>query len=550
MNQKIRGAKPARAGGYAIAAGHQKTAEAGIEMFRLGGNAFDAAVAAILASFVAEPMLTSAAGGGFLLAHTQDNRNILFDFFTQTPRQKKSIRKINFYPVDVNFGDAIQTFHIGLGSMAVPGNLLGAFHVHQKLGQLPFHVVAEPAIHYAKNGIELSKFQAYCLNLLKPIMTASKEARQVYAPAGELLQMGESILMPDFAATLTELIENGIEEFYLGEIAQKIVKDCQNNGGYLTLEDFRNYQVIEREPLLVNYRDRILLTNPPPSSGGTLIAFATKLLSTIDLNKIEWGSSYHLELLAQIMRLTNQARTDGYDTHIYQKDIAQQFLSPEHFAIYEQQLNKWGSTTHISVMDSEGNAASVTTSNGEGSGYVIPGTGIMVNNMLGEDDLNPHGFHNWHENRRISSMMSPTILLKDGQPEIILGSGGSKRIRTAILQVISNLIDFEMSVHQAVESPRVHWENSLFHLEPGFDLAKVTNITLPNQTEMVLWNEKNMFFGGVNTAIKTSAGLMAGAGDPRRQGVVAIAWKKFSAIPALKPRLCQKPGFLLNNLIC
>lgn len=518
MSQKIRGA---------VAAGHYKTAAAGIEMFRNGGNAFDAAVAAILASFVAEPMLTSAAGGGFLLAHTKENNNMLFDFFTQTPQQKKSIGEINFYPVDVNFGDAIQTFHIGLGSMAVPGNILGVFHVHQKLGSLPFDVVAEPAIHYAKNGIELSEFQAYCLNLLKPIMMASPESRKVYAPRGKLLQTGDIIIMEDLAASLTELVTNGAREFYSGEMAHILVKCCQESGGYLTLEDLENYRVIEREPLEINYRDRTLLTNPPPSSGGALMAFAFQLLATIDLNKIEFGSEYHLQLLAQVMRLTNQARTDGYDAYIYQKDIAEKFLSTEHFHPYEQELtelvHKWGSTTHISVIDSEGNAASVTTSNGEGSGYVIPGTGIMVNNMLGEDDLNPAGFHNWPLNRRISSMMSPTIVLKDGQPEIVLGSGGSKRIRTAILQVISNLIDWEMPVNQAVESPRVHFENGIFHLEPGFEAEKVANATPPTGTQMVLWNQKNMFFGGVNTVITNSNGLMTGAGDPRRQGVLAIA---------------------------
>src|SRR4028119_833471 len=143
-----------------IAAGHQKTAEAGIEMLHLGGNAFDAAAAAILASFVTEPMLTSAAGGGFLLAHTQNQQNILFDFFTQTPRQKKNHEHLDFSPVELNFGGALQTFHIGLGSMAVPGNLQGVFHVHRKLGRLPFPVVASPAIHYAKNGVELNEYQA------------------------------------------------------------------------------------------------------------------------------------------------------------------------------------------------------------------------------------------------------------------------------------------------------------------------------------------------------------------------------------------------------
>ena len=508
-----------------IAAGHEKTAEAGIEMLRLGGNAFDAAAAAILASFVTESGLTSAAGGGFLLAHTQANQNILFDFFSQTPRQKKSRDEINFYPVYINYGSAVQEFHIGLGSMAVPGNIGGVFHAHKKLGRLPFKVVADPAIRYAKNGIEINDFQYFCLTILKVIMTSSREACKVYAPNGEMLQRGETLFMKDFADTLTYLAENGPGEFYEGEIAQRLVKDCQDYGGHLTLEDLKNYRVIEREPLIVNYRGNKFLTNPPPSAGGILIAFALELLSKVNLSDISFGTSRHLQTLAHLMRLTNKARKQGYNAYTYQKDVVQKFLAADYIASYEQKLNnivnKWGSTTHISVIDSEGNAASVTTSHGEGSSYVIPGTGIMVNNMLGEADLSPHGFHNWQENTRISSMMAPTIVLKNDRPEIVLGSGGSNRIRTAILQVISNIIDFKMNVDVAVNSPRVHWENNIFNIEPGFSEEEIKQIVLPSTNQLVLWNQKNMFFGGIHTVMENSEGLIEGAGDRRRGGVTA-----------------------------
>ncbi len=509
-----------------IAAGHPKTAEAGIEILRNGGNAFDAAVAAILTSFVAEPGLTSAAGGGFLLAHTQANQNILFDFFTQTPRQKRNLGEINFYPVEMDFGGAVQEFHIGLGSMAVPGNIAGVFQVHKRLGRLPFTVVAEPAIHYAKNGVKLNKFQYYCLaSILKPIIIDYKEGRQFFRPTGEVIEPEGILIMKDFADTLAYLAEKGAREFYEGDIAHRLVKDCQDLGGHLTLEDLKNYRVIEREPLVIDYRGNTLVTNPPPSSGGTLIAFALKLLSKIDVASLGFGTTHHLEILGQVMQLTNEARKDGYDANLYQSDIAEKFLSNEHLVNYEHKLtetvNKWGSTTHLSVVDGEGNAASVTTSNGEGSGYVIPGTGIMVNNMLGEDDLNPQGFHQWQENVRISSMMAPTIVLKDNQPEIVLGTGGSKRIRTAILQVISNILDFKMPVKEAVDSPRVHWENDVFHVEPGFAEEEINKLTLPANNQLVQWQEKNLFFGGVHTVLETSEGLIEGAGDKRRDGGVA-----------------------------
>jgi len=505
-----------------IAAGHQKTVDAGIEMFRLGGNAFDAVSAAMLASFVVEPTLTSAGGGGFLLAHTQANKNVLFDFFAQTPFYKKALDDLDFYPIELNFGDAVQDFHIGLGSMAVPGNLRGVFVIQQKLGRLPFAAVAEPAIHYAENGVELSSFQSFCFKLLEPVLVASSEGRRIFAPQGKLLQMGDRLVMKDFAATLTHLVQSGPREFYEGVIAQQLVKDCRDRGGHLTLEDLKSYRVLEREPLVINYRGNTFLTNPPPSSGGALIAFALELLSRVNLAEIGFGTPLHLKILTQVMRLTNEARKDGYDANIYQTDIAKTFLAAEHLAQYEHKLtesSKWGSTTHISVIDNEGNAASATTTSGEGSSYIIPGTGIMVNNILGEADLNPQGFHQWQPNRRISSMMAPTLVLQHSQPEIVLGSGGSNRIRTAILQVISNIVDFQMPVESAVNSPRLHWENKVLSIEPGFNQQAVASAAYPGD-QVVLWKRKNMFFGGVHTVRELSSRFIEGAGDQRRDGAV------------------------------
>jgi gamma-glutamyltranspeptidase/glutathione hydrolase len=518
MIQKTRGA---------IAAGNSQTAEAGMEMLRLGGNAFDAAVAAVLASCVTEATLTSLAGGGFLLAHTQHNENILFDFFTQTPGQKRNDKNIDFCPVSVNFGSVTQEFHVGLGAIAVPGTAKGLFHIHKRLGRLPLEVIVEPAIHYAKTGVLLDDFQSYCLKILEPILLRTAESREIFAPSGALLRAGETFAIPDLANTLNYLVEEGIEAFYEGEIAQQLVKDCQENGGYLTLEDLKNYRVIERKPLKTSYRGNTLLTNPPPSSGGSLIAFTLSLLSQLDLSTVGFGTTKHLQILSNAMRLTNQARTDGYDANLYQPDVAQNFLSSKHIDHYASQLNqvtnKWGSTTHLSVMDAEGNAASVTSSNGEGSSHVIPGTGVMTNNMLGEADLHPTGFHQWQNNVRISSMMAPTMVLKQNQPEIVLGSGGSNRIRTAILQVISNIIDFDMSVNDAVNSSRMHWENDVLSLEPGFHRSDFEKTSFPFDGELVLWENYNMFFGGVHTVMQHPDGTIDGAGDRRRNGSVSTS---------------------------
>ncbi|MGB7488471.1 MAG: gamma-glutamyltransferase, partial [Phormidesmis sp.] len=185
-----------------------------------------------------------------------------------------------------------------------------------------------------------------------------------------------------------------------------------------------------------------------------------------------------------------------------------------------------------------GNAASVTSSNGEGSSYVVPGTQIMMNNMLGEEDLNPNGFNQWPLNQRMSSMMAPTMILREGKPELVLGSGGSNRIRTAILQVISNILDFDMSLAAAVNASRIHWENGVLHLEPGLSepglsepepgiasatvepLGEPLGVESLGTDQVVIWQRSNMFFGGVH-AVSSIAGELNGAGDPRRSGSVS-----------------------------
>ncbi len=498
-----------------IAAGHPKTVEAGQVILEMGGNAFDAACAAVLAAFVVESTLCSPGGGGFLLAHTKEKVNKLYDFFSQTPRQKQPIQALDFYPIYLDFGGALQEFHIGLGSIAAPGAIKGIYQVHQELGRLPFQEIIQPAINYARNGFIFTTFNEFSLQLLAPIMTLHPESSKVYAPGGNLLKAGNVCYMPELADSLTRIAAEGLASFYEGDIAARIAEDL-SEGGYLNREDLKEYEIINRAPLKLNYRDYEIITNPPPSSGGILMALSLKLLEKFDLKSLEYHSHEHLEILIQVMALTNSARAEAYDNNIYQDSIATQFLSPEYIC---EQINKWGSTTHISVMDREGNAASVTVSNGEGSGYTVPGTGIMLNNMLGEADLNPQGFHTWPVNQRLSSMMSPTMILKDGAPLFVLGSGGSNRIRTAILQVISNLIDFGQTIDRAITSPRLHWENHILNIEP-LPEALVNSLTLPPNTQVSHWQETNLFFGGVHGVGLTENQRLCGAGDFRRQGVV------------------------------
>lgn len=202
------------------------------------------------------------------------------------------------------------------------------------------------------------------------------------------------------------------------------------------------------------------------------------------------------------------------------KRMAQR-LHPPFVEMYKSQvLNRRKAsrgTTQISVMDAEGNMASLTTSNGSGSGVMIPGTGVMMNNMLGEEDLNPEGFYNWPENQRISSMMAPTILQFKDDRKIVLGSGGSNRIRTAILQVLLNLIDQKMGLKEAIQAPRIHFENDFLNIEEGFSEQVIKQLS-EKHPDHKLWEKGNLFFGGVH-AVSEKDGQFSGFGDPRRGGV-------------------------------
>ncbi len=502
----------------AIAAGHEVTAEAAALLLEAGGNAFDAALAALCAACVAEPVLASLGGGGFLNARTAAGEHRVFDFFVQTPRRKRGLQEVEFFPIVADFGTAQQEFHIGMGSVATPGTVRGLFDVHRELGSVPMRRIVEPAVAAACDGVRLNRLQAYIFSVVAPIYRATPEARALYASPRDpqrLYGEGELIRQPDLADTLELLALEGDRLFYEGEIARALVTLCEHQGGQLGAADLAGYRTCTRAPLQRAYREARLYFNPLPSSGGLLIAFALALLAQQDLGGSHFGVAEHLLTLARVMEQTNLARSAGPPND--------QLLGDDWVARYRQAVHgrplATRGTTQISVLDSRGNAASLTLSNGEGCGHVLPGTGVMLNNMLGEEDLNPDGFHRWREDVRVSSMMAPTVAEHAGCL-IALGSGGSNRLRTAILQTLSNLIDFGLSPDAAVTAPRIHLERGKVSIEPGFAADAIRALT-DHWPDHHLWDEPNLFFGGTHTVVYDGQ-RFDGAGDPRRGGVLRI----------------------------
>lgn len=514
-----------------VSCGHPQTAQAAVEILEAGGNAFDAMIAAGLMTYVAEPSMTSAGGGGFMNVLTAGGENILFDFFVQTPMYKRPEKELDFHAIEIDFGTTKQVFHAGLGAAATPSNLAGLFHVHKRLGSLPFTVIAEPAIRAARNGVVITEFAHYLMNLVAPTITSKPEGKEIFMKNGQIKPVGDSIAFPDFATTLEFLAKEGsAREFYEGEIAQQIAKDCKEKGGYLTLDDLKNFKVHERKPLKINYNDYTVSTNPTPATGGSLIAFMLKLLEPLKLAKHGFGSPQHLHALANVMRLTAASRSEILDKKLHEDNVLLEFLDSEYLSKVRSNIPKFddmlGSTTHITVADKKGNIAAMTTSHGQGCGYIIPKTGIMLSNMLGESDLNPLGFHKWAENQRITSMMSPTLVLKNNKLVAAMGSGGANRIRSVITQVILNTIEFGQNPQTAIASPRMHWDRNVLDIEPSFDPKSIAAIQLPNEEKRTIWEQQNMFFGGVQAIFShengDENGNFIGAADSRRAGVVRV----------------------------
>lgn len=506
----------------AIAAGHPLTVEAGHEVLKAGGNAYDAAVAAFFMACVAEPVLASLGGGGFLLSQTKTGQQQLFDFFVQTPRYKKPEAEIDFKPIWADFGTLRQEFHIGQGAIATPGALKGVFEVHRQLGSLRMSDLVQPAIRAAREGMQLNALQAYIFSIVSPILTATDEVSDVFSGngTGQLIGEGELFRFPQLADTLEVLAIEGDDLFYRGEIAQQIVTCCAEGGGHLCRQDLEQYRVLNRKPLQLNYDGCQILTNPPPSSGGILIAFALQLWNKVRDRRMTFGSKCHLQLLAQVMAMTNQARVESHveegDMHPAADVLLDELLLHRYSKEIKGRAKAQRGTTHISVIDRWRNVATLTVSNGEGCGGMVPGTGIMLNNMLGEEDLNPLGFQYWQENQRMTSMMAPSVLNQTDGRIVALGSGGSNRIRTAILQTFINLIDFGLPLEEAVCRPRIHFENDLLNIENGFN-DRVLASLFEQYPSHKRWDALNLFFGGVH-AVQYHAGCFDGIGDPRRGG--------------------------------
>jgi gamma-glutamyltranspeptidase/glutathione hydrolase len=470
-----------------IAAGHPESAEAGAEALRAGGNAVDAAVGAVLASFAVESPLTGLGAGGFMVVHHRGETTLL-DFFVAVPGLDGTPRTGELDPIDVVFdAETTQTFFVGPVSCGVPGTPAGLVEALRRFGSMPLAELVKPAIRLAREGAPINHEQAYILKILAPIQERPAGTRELYAPAGRTLREGETFRFEELATALERFAAEGLAPFYRGELAAALSEHVVENGGTLGRGDLAAYAAIERTPVRAEFRGTEVLTNPQPSSGGTLIAYSLDVLERL-------GPTSGPEQLVEAMDAANRHRGDLL-----------------------------GSTTHISVIDAEGMCAAVTCSNGSGSGVLVPGTGVILNNMLGEEDLNPFGFHQGEPGSRVTSMMAPTVVLRDGEVILAIGSAGSNRIRSAILQTVVRVVEQGMGPAEAIAAPRLHFEGGVVQAEPGIDADALTRLEARG-IAVARRPEINLFFGGAQAVTRDpETGELRGGGDPRRGGAVAYA---------------------------
>jgi len=522
-----------------IAASHPQTSEAGAEMLRKGGNVVDAAVAAAFASFVTEPTLTSMGGSGYLVYHqVEHDKTEYYDFFSTMPGKKLHFSRddLDFYDIIADFGPARQVFHVGMGATAVWGNVAGLCHVHQDYGILPFEEVLEPAIGYAQHGVVVNAMIANTFRILEPILNLTPDIQQFFYQNGNLLKEGDIFKNSPLADTMRHLCKTGVEQFYHGEIARELLDFCANNGGIISIDDLQDYPVVIKPPLSISFLGDHIYLNPPPSMGGTMIAFALSIWERSGLGKLKQMDDVFSRSLVACMATTNQAREDGTFSlkNLLNGTCLQDQMLNKYSLLLKEVLqssqvsvglgdvkDKSPSTTHISIIDQTGNAVSITTSNGEGNGYVLPDRGIVLNNFLGEEDINPDGFHCLLPGEHLNSMMTPTVEVRDKKANLSLGSGGSNRIRTAILQTILNVRCLGYDINNAVNSSRIHWERGKLYQETYNMLPEIHQSLLSFCPDSIAFDHPNMYFGGVNAAMFEDNKLF-GAGDKRRGGSVVI----------------------------
>jgi gamma-glutamyltranspeptidase / glutathione hydrolase len=455
----------------AVAAGHPATVEAGVEILEAGGSAADAAVAASLASCVAETVMTGLLGGGHgIYFDAAAGRAMNLDCFVAVPGLGGEQREAELLHIEVPFGVELVHYAVGPASCGVPGLPAGLDALWRAHGRLDWPRLVEPALRLARDGVEFPPAHAACLEMLASVMTMDEGAR-IYASGGVLLAAGETLEQPGLVSALELVAEEGASSFYTGSLAAALLALVEERGGLVTRQDLASYEARWDEPDEVDYAGRSFFTRA--------------------------GLSRLPDVLSQLPGLRGLSE-------------------PERMLAFAAALDGDdlpGETTNLVTLDADGNACVLTTSLGLGSGDFLPGLDLHLNSMLGETDLVQGDLE---PGERMGSMMAPSVALDGDGVVLAAGAAGGTRLRSALVQVAAGVLDEGLEPQEAVDRPRMHPAAGRVQLEPGFGEETIAALQGAGY-EARVWPTRHHYFGGVSVVTRTGS-----AGDPRRSGDSAV----------------------------
>jgi gamma-glutamyltranspeptidase/glutathione hydrolase len=501
----------------AVATSSQLAADAAREVAAAGGNAVDCALAAALFTMNTQPGVCALAGSAFITVWQDGSDPVTIDGNVAVPGAglPEAERGQGAIEVTMTYGGGIETL-VGPGSVSIPGSLAAIEHAWKRYGAASWETIFAPTIRAARDGFPLPAACHYYLGYSGDcIFGRSDDGRTaLHNDDGSLRTPGSTIVIPHLADTLDAISHEGARLFYEGELGAAISDHCRDGGGMLTREDLATYKAIERQPLMAEIGGWSIATNPPPAIGGAVLT--AMLLACSDLDDSHWTREMLLRLI-QSQRACLDFRQRNLDLA---DDVGAEAARLIEAARNGRLLSRWtsASTVHTSVVDSSGTGCAITASSGYGSGEMPAGTGLWLNNCLGEIELNRRGLDAGPVGSRLPSNMAPSVARRDGSV-LAVGSPGADRITTALQQFLINYLVLKMPLADAIAHPRVHVDTSgeavRLMAEPGLDLPKTD---LPEK----IFADLVMYFGGVGAAVYDSANGLASSADPRREGGTCI----------------------------
>lgn len=514
--------------------------DTGVEVLRSGGNAVDAAVAVAFALAVTHPAAGNLGGGGFLLVRLAGGETAFLDFREQAPAAAARGMYLN------DRGESTEGSRVGWRAAGVPGTVKGLEHAHRKFGSKPWAELVDPAIRLAREGFRVSWALARSLRSNR-VLSRFDESRRIFLNGGRGYEPGDILRQPELADTLERIARNGAADFYEGETARRLAAAMAAHGGLITRDDLAAYRLHERAPLRGRYRGYEILTAPPPSSGGVGLLQMLAMLDGSGYERHGPGSAAAIHYVAEVMRRFYADRSEHLADPGFHRVPLAGLLAPAYIAARRASIDpdratpsaavgpgllsaeESAETTHLSVIDPQGNAAALTyTINGAyGSGVTVPGLGFLLNNEMDDFAARPgspnmFGLVQGEANRiepgkRPLSSMTPTVVLREDRPYLVLGAPGGPRIINGVLQVILNVVDFTMGIQDAVNRPRFHhqWQPDKLYLEDGFS---------PDTVELLRRRGhavESMDGVALVEAILADGDSLQGATDPRGHGKAA-----------------------------